>query len=798
MLPLSLLALLLAAGTFFGTGSAQVTTSCDPTKGKCPNDKGLDRETYDINFSAIMTLPPEWVLADATKVNLGKDGAEFTFAKRYDAPTMWTDFKFFFGRVEFVVKAGPGVGIVSSMVLLSDDLDEIDWEFLGGVTTSVQTNYFGKGYTGSYNRSTTPAVDSPQTKFHTYGLDWSPERLIWSIDGKDVRTLKASEADGNGDQYPQSPMKVSLGLWDAGDPDSPTKEWGGGVTPIPPPEPYTFFVKSVKIWNTNPAQQYEYTDQSGSQKSIKIIKEPFASSSSAKQSTSTLSLGSSTNQAAATSKKPDDGRPPSSSSSRSEPPKPSSSAKPGVLNGQGSSMTTVRTTVTHTSTSSCSTTTSHSEPPKQEPPKPTEPPKPEPAKPSPSASSSSQQGPQNNNAPKPSSSSSTSSHDSKKDNASKPHESSMTKTTSSSKITSHSELPKNPPAGPSSPQPSSTPAKQVPQENNATKPHESTVTKTTTQTTSCSTATTTVNGAGAHNGPSEPPKASPPKMTPIGTFVPGKPTTIVEHVVLPVPSQNSSSKANISITSVSSSKQDALQPTVPGAPMVSPSPAVKKPEPSKPADNKDDKDDITTTVKSSVTVSHTLTSTTATAGVLTGMGVAVIPKPGGNKPDEEKDDKPEPPKPASTQRPQVKNFNSAPAEPPKPSEPAKPEPPKPEPPKQEPPKQEPPKSMEPPKPEPPKPEPPKPMEPPKPEGPKQEPPKPMEPPKPEPPKPEPPKVAASQPSEPPKPMEPPKPEPPKQPEPPKPEPPKPEPPKPAEPAKPEPPKQEPPKPVEPP
>ncbi|KAL8913990.1 MAG: hypothetical protein Q9172_007181 [Xanthocarpia lactea] len=291
----------LVAGTLLWPSSAQVTTECDPTKGvyhpsppmTCPNNQGLTTDTYSIDFTTTKTLPSEWQLANYSNVTLGDQGAEFTFAKRYDAPTMWTKFKFFFGRAEFVVKAAPGVGIISSMVLLSDDLDEIDWEFLGGVNTSVQTNYFGKGYTGTYNRSTSPAVASPQTQFHTYALDWSTAALTWSIDGVVVRTLNAVDADGNGSQYPQSPMKVSLGLWDAGDPDAPTKEWAGGVTPIPPPEPYTMYVKSVKIFNQNPAQQYQYTDRSGSWQSIKVINDvPFSSSSSlASTQGTTLSLG---------------------------------------------------------------------------------------------------------------------------------------------------------------------------------------------------------------------------------------------------------------------------------------------------------------------------------------------------------------------------------------------------------------------------------------------------------------------------------------------------------------------------
>ncbi|KAI4227359.1 MAG: hypothetical protein L6R40_008213 [Gallowayella cf. fulva] len=293
MLQSTLLGAAFAVGSLFGPSSAQVTTECDPTKVTCPNDQGLATDTYSVDFTSIKTLPSEWQLANYAKVNLGSQGAEFTFAKRYDAPTLWTKFKFFFGRVEFVVKAAPGVGIISSMVLLSDDLDEVDWEFLGGVTTNVQTNYFGKGFTGTYNRSTSPAVASPQTQFHTYALDWSPTALVWSIDGVAVRTLNAADADGIGSQYPQSPMKVSLSLWDAGDPDSPAQGWGGGVTPIPPPEPYTMYVKSVKIFNSNPAQQYQYTDKSGSWRSIKVINDALFSSSSSLASTqaATLSLG---------------------------------------------------------------------------------------------------------------------------------------------------------------------------------------------------------------------------------------------------------------------------------------------------------------------------------------------------------------------------------------------------------------------------------------------------------------------------------------------------------------------------
>ena len=63
----------------------------------------------------------------AGKVTAGGQGAEFTLAKRGDAPTIDTNGYFLFGKVEVVMKAAPGQGIVSSIVLESSALDEIDW-----------------------------------------------------------------------------------------------------------------------------------------------------------------------------------------------------------------------------------------------------------------------------------------------------------------------------------------------------------------------------------------------------------------------------------------------------------------------------------------------------------------------------------------------------------------------------------------------------------------------------------------------------------------------------------------------
>ena len=123
-----------------------------------------------------------------------------------------------FGHVDFVVKAAPGTGIVSSAVLQSDDLDEIDWEWLGGDDQQVQSNYFGQGKTLSYNRGAFHAAPGNHDGFKTYSIDWTASRIIWSIDGASVRELDSTTSTQY--PYPQTPMMVKVGAWCGGCPSN--------------------------------------------------------------------------------------------------------------------------------------------------------------------------------------------------------------------------------------------------------------------------------------------------------------------------------------------------------------------------------------------------------------------------------------------------------------------------------------------------------------------------------------------------------------------------------------------------
>jgi hypothetical protein len=196
-------------------------------------------------------------------------GVAFTVANPGDAPQLISAFYIMFGRVEVTMRAAPGRGIVSSVVLQSDNLDEIDLEWLGVDSGQVQTNYFGKGQTGSYNRGQfNPAPDN-QANWHTYVIDWTSDRIVWTVDGTEIRTQTAAAA---GNEYPQTPMQIRFGSWAGGGPGNAqgTIDWAGGPTDFGS-GPFSMHVKSLSVTDYSTGKAYRYRDRSGSWQSIEAV-----------------------------------------------------------------------------------------------------------------------------------------------------------------------------------------------------------------------------------------------------------------------------------------------------------------------------------------------------------------------------------------------------------------------------------------------------------------------------------------------------------------------------------------------
>ncbi|KAF7553212.1 hypothetical protein G7Z17_g3800 [Cylindrodendrum hubeiense] len=273
---ISAAALALAASTLV---SAQTFTECNPLEKTCPADPAFGAKTVTCDFtkgecSAFHEM-------DGTSLTYSGKGANFEIQKESNAPTVRSDNYLFFGRVDVVVQAAEGQGIVTSAVLQSDDLDEIDWEWVGGDNAQVQTNYFSKGDTSTYDRGAYHPVDGPLSSYHKYSIEWTSTAVNWLIDDAIVRTLLAANAQGaNG--FPQTPMQVKLGTWVAGGKDTAkgTVEWAGGYTNFDD-APFNAYYQSVTIvdymgkdaagQNSN-VKEYVYGDKTGNWDSIVIKK----------------------------------------------------------------------------------------------------------------------------------------------------------------------------------------------------------------------------------------------------------------------------------------------------------------------------------------------------------------------------------------------------------------------------------------------------------------------------------------------------------------------------------------------
>lgn len=140
-----------------------------------------------------------------------------------------------YGTISATLKTGRWAGVVTAFITMSDVKDEIDWEFPGANTTTGQSNYFWQGVipTGPNNGAVHGGLTDTFSNYHTYTIDWQPDTLTFSIDGKTVRTVKKTDTINSTGiaNYPSTPSRVQLSLWPAGISGSPegTVNWAGGM-----------------------------------------------------------------------------------------------------------------------------------------------------------------------------------------------------------------------------------------------------------------------------------------------------------------------------------------------------------------------------------------------------------------------------------------------------------------------------------------------------------------------------------------------------------------------------------------
>jgi beta-glucanase (GH16 family) len=133
---------------------------------------------------------------------------------------------------------------------------------------------------------------------HTYSVEWTPDVIIYSIDGAELRRATPAEAE-DGKKWPQTPAMIKLGTWVGGKPGGAqgTIDWAGGLVHMDQ-APFVGWYKEIRVTDycggKDQASQYVYSDASGTQSSIKVEgstkDEGFGDSKSSSSSSSSTSV----------------------------------------------------------------------------------------------------------------------------------------------------------------------------------------------------------------------------------------------------------------------------------------------------------------------------------------------------------------------------------------------------------------------------------------------------------------------------------------------------------------------------
>ncbi|KAF6819053.1 glycosyl hydrolase family 16 [Colletotrichum plurivorum] len=238
--------------------AAQTFRTCNPIERSCDPVPALG-STVDVAFSRRGRVDP--FVRDGTGADITFDpekGAGFVVGTRTDAPSIALPGAIFFGRVDLLMQAAEGEGVVAFVALQSDSGDEIGLDFAGGDTIQVQTTYLSQGGASTRGRTKTHGVERPLGAFYNYSISWTGDRVLWIVGGVTVRELLAGEVGG---EFPQTPMRLRIGSRALGAANFSTG-------------PLRTYLKRITVVDEAAgavnATAYTYGDKSGTRASINI------------------------------------------------------------------------------------------------------------------------------------------------------------------------------------------------------------------------------------------------------------------------------------------------------------------------------------------------------------------------------------------------------------------------------------------------------------------------------------------------------------------------------------------------
>jgi beta-glucanase (GH16 family) len=241
-----------------GTG-AYCLGGCDPLSShklsSCVPAPVCRSQNYDFT-SLDRIIPNTKYLGDASKADWVSSGSPviynnnvlLTMAPDTVGTLLASSTYMWYGNVKATFKTSRGAGVVTAFILLSDVKDEIDYEFVGVDLKTAQTNFYFQGITNckyfgifyihtvliiADGNSQNITLSDTFSNYHTYEIDWTPDKVTWLIDGQEGRTLERKNtwnSTTNQWMFPQTPARVQLSLWPGGLASNAkgTVDWAGG------------------------------------------------------------------------------------------------------------------------------------------------------------------------------------------------------------------------------------------------------------------------------------------------------------------------------------------------------------------------------------------------------------------------------------------------------------------------------------------------------------------------------------------------------------------------------------------
>jgi endo-1,3-1,4-beta-glycanase ExoK len=242
---------LLAAILVCGVVQAQTPPAGEPDPSFVEKFGTIDGRMAIINHSRWLVSDGwsngDWMSGtwEREQVQETADGLAFTVQKSepgapkpYKNAEMRSKPTYKYGYFEVRMRVPRGSGLITGFFTFSlgegpRKWQELDVEILGRDTRKVEMNIHHSGKTDT---RTLPLGFDAADGFHTYGIEWRRDRVLWYMDGKLIHSTRGNK----GAPIPTAPQQIYLSLWNS----ERLWGWAGGMDPKDP-GPWTMTVQCI-------------------------------------------------------------------------------------------------------------------------------------------------------------------------------------------------------------------------------------------------------------------------------------------------------------------------------------------------------------------------------------------------------------------------------------------------------------------------------------------------------------------------------------------------------------------------